>query len=124
VRIALGKPDGMHVSDRGAEEGIGDGMSARIRTALIGFRPVVDAGAELRLHDTVLYKSLCRADDELLVNTHVYGTRRRMLLYSTSGDGAEKASRAPTSTRSSGLGGEPGRELLNFRHGQPGRTRL
>jgi hypothetical protein len=73
VRIALGKSDGMHVTDRGAEEGIGDGMSARIRTALIGFRPVVDAGAELRLHDTVLYNSIYRADDELLVNTHVYG---------------------------------------------------
>jgi hypothetical protein len=73
VRIALGDPGGVHVANRGDEERIGDGMSARIRTALIGFRPIVVAGAQLRLHDTVLYNSIYRADDELLVNTHVYG---------------------------------------------------
>jgi len=73
VRLTLGQPTGTHVADRGSEEGIGDGMSARIRNALIGFTPVVDAGAELRLHDTVLYNSLYRADDEVLVNTHVHG---------------------------------------------------
>jgi hypothetical protein len=73
VRVALGKPDGQHVVDRGCEEQVGDGMSARIRTSLVRFRPVVDAGGELRLHDTVLYNSIYRADDELLINTHVYG---------------------------------------------------
>ncbi|WP_308121164.1 XRE family transcriptional regulator [Paractinoplanes bogorensis] len=73
VRIALGKPGGTHVLDRGAEERIGDGMGARIRTALVGFRPVVDAGAELRLHDTVLYNSIYRADNDLLINAHVFG---------------------------------------------------
>jgi hypothetical protein len=67
------KPNGVHVNDRGGEERIGDGMSARIRTALVGFRPIADAGGELRLHDTVLYNSIYRADDELLINTHVYG---------------------------------------------------
>jgi hypothetical protein len=49
VRIALGEPNGPQVTTRGAEERIGDGMSARIRTALVGFRPLVEAGAELRL---------------------------------------------------------------------------
>ncbi|GID32916.1 XRE family transcriptional regulator [Paractinoplanes brasiliensis] len=73
VRIALGMPDGVHVNDRGGEERIGDGMSARIRTALIGFHPIAEAGGELRLHDTVLYNSIYRADDELLINTHIYG---------------------------------------------------
>jgi hypothetical protein len=73
VRVALGDPSGVHVADRGDEERIGDGMSARIRTSLVGFRHIVEAGAELRLHDTVLYNSIFRADDELLVNTHVYG---------------------------------------------------
>jgi hypothetical protein len=29
---------------------------------------------EIRLHTTVLYNSLYRADDEMLVNSHVYGT--------------------------------------------------
>jgi hypothetical protein len=28
---------------------------------------------ELRLHNTVLYNSIYRGDDELLVNTHAYG---------------------------------------------------
>jgi hypothetical protein len=73
VRIALGKPNGVHVKDRGGEERVGDGMGARVRTALVGFRPVAEAGGELRLHDTVLYNSIYRADDELLINTHVYG---------------------------------------------------
>jgi DNA-binding transcriptional regulator YdaS (Cro superfamily) len=73
IRIALGEPNGAHVTGRGSEEGVGDGMSARIRTALVGFRPIVEAGGELRLHDTVLYNSIYRADDQLLVNAHVYG---------------------------------------------------
>ncbi|MFC3738841.1 hypothetical protein [Paractinoplanes deccanensis] len=73
LRIALGEPAGTHVAVRGGEERVGDGMAARIRTALIAFGAVVDAGAELRLHDTVLYNSIYRSDDELLINTHVYG---------------------------------------------------
>jgi len=73
VRIALGDPRGVQVAHRGDEERIGDGMGARIRTALVGFIPLAEVGAQVRLHDTVLYNSMCRADDELLVNTHVYG---------------------------------------------------
>jgi hypothetical protein len=30
-------------------------------------------GVEIRLHDTVLYNSIYRADDYLLVNPHAYG---------------------------------------------------
>ena len=30
-------------------------------------------GTEFRLHQTPLYNSIYRADDELLVNTHIYG---------------------------------------------------
>ncbi|GGK72510.1 XRE family transcriptional regulator [Mangrovihabitans endophyticus] len=74
VRIALGDPAGKHIAERGMEEGIGEGMSARIRTALVSFGPLAaEDGVELRLHDTVLYNSICRGDDEMLVNTHVYG---------------------------------------------------
>lgn len=32
-----------------------------------------EPGVQLRLHDTILYNSIYRADDELLVNTHAYG---------------------------------------------------
>ena len=75
VRIALGDPDGQHIANRGAEERVGAGMSVRIRTALVNFQPLTDApGIAIRLHDTVLYNSLCRADDEMLVNPHVYGS--------------------------------------------------
>ena len=73
MRLALGQPTGTHIADRGGEEGIGDGMSARIRNALVGFAPIIEAGAELRLHDTVLYNSVYRADNEVLVNTQVHG---------------------------------------------------
>ena len=73
VRIALGDPCGVHVARRGDEERIGEGMSARIRTALVGFSPLAEVGAQVRLHDTVLYNSMYRADDEVLVNTHVLG---------------------------------------------------
>ncbi|MEV4535394.1 XRE family transcriptional regulator [Asanoa sp. NPDC049518] len=74
VRIALGDPDSEHVARRGVEEGIGDGMRARIRTALVGFRALTkEPQVRIRLHDTVLYNSIYWADDELLVNTHVYG---------------------------------------------------
>jgi hypothetical protein len=31
-------------------------------------------GVEIRQHSTVLYNSIYRADGELLVNPHVYGT--------------------------------------------------
>ncbi|MFC7535541.1 XRE family transcriptional regulator [Actinoplanes sp. GCM10030250] len=73
VRIALGNPDGAHIAERGTDEGIGNGMSARIQTALVGFRPAIEAGALLRLHDTTLYNSIYQADGQLLVNTHVFG---------------------------------------------------
>lgn len=74
VRIALGDPAGRHVARRSAEEGIGDIMVARIRNALHLYASLADEpGVALRLHDTILYNSIYRADDELLVNTHAYG---------------------------------------------------
>ncbi|WP_084504096.1 XRE family transcriptional regulator [Actinoplanes sp. N902-109] len=74
VRIALGDPLGKNVASRGAEERIGGGMSARISTALVSLQPLTsEPCVALRLHDTVLYNSLCRSDAELLVNSHVYG---------------------------------------------------
>lgn len=38
------------------------------------YRPLRDIdGIEFRFHSTVLYNSIYRADDQLLVNTHIYG---------------------------------------------------
>lgn len=73
IRIALGDFDGPHVARRGADEGIDDIMSARIRNSLVLFgRLASEPGIALRLHDTVLYNSIYRSDDELLVNTHIH----------------------------------------------------
>jgi transcriptional regulator with XRE-family HTH domain len=74
VRIALGDPDGPNVAQRGAEKGIGDVMSAKVRNALTLYRPLsMVQNIEIRLHRTVLYNSIYRADHQLLVNQHTYG---------------------------------------------------
>jgi transcriptional regulator with XRE-family HTH domain len=74
VRIALGDPEGPHATERGEEEGIGDAMPAKIRNALTLYRPLCAVeNIEIRLHGTVLYNSIYRADEQLLVNQHSYG---------------------------------------------------
>ncbi len=74
IRVLLGDPDSPNVSRRGAEEGIANAMSAKIRNALVLYRPLMELETvEARLHRTALYNSLYRADDDMLVNQHVYG---------------------------------------------------
>src|SRR5207302_98069 len=74
VRILLGDPDSQVVTDRGEDEGVGDAMAAKIRNALALYRSLRAAGGvEFRFHRTILYNSIYRADDQVLVNTHVFG---------------------------------------------------
>ncbi|MFF3243828.1 XRE family transcriptional regulator [Streptomyces sp. NPDC002870] len=74
VRLCFGDPSGQAVANRGREEGIGDTLGAKIRASLTYYRPLLPApGCEVRLHDTTLYNSLFRYDDNLLVNPHVFG---------------------------------------------------
>jgi transcriptional regulator with XRE-family HTH domain len=75
VRILLGDPDSLHVANRGADEGINEAMAAKIRNVLVLYKNAVGGipGVEIRLHDTVLYNSMYWADEQILVNTHVYG---------------------------------------------------
>ncbi|TCO37634.1 hypothetical protein EV646_12321 [Kribbella antiqua] len=74
VRILLGDPDDAHIAERGEEEGVDDAMAAKIRNALVLYRDLRQAkGIEFRLHRTVLYNSIYRADGQLMVNTHIYG---------------------------------------------------
>ena len=74
VRLLLGDPDSPLVAQRGIDEGIDDALTAKIRNALVHYRELIGRdGVELRLHSTVLYNSIYRADDEVLVNPHVYG---------------------------------------------------
>jgi hypothetical protein len=49
-------------------------MSAKIKNVLALLKPLrAMEGVEFRFHQTVLYNSIYRADDDLLVNTHIYG---------------------------------------------------
>ena len=49
-------------------------MAARIRNALTLYHPLMsEENIEIRLHRTVLYNSIYRADNQLLVNQHTYG---------------------------------------------------
>lgn len=74
-RFLYGKPDSQPVAWRGKEEGIGENLAARIRLSLTYMQPVIGIpGLEIRQHETVLYNSIYRFDDELLVNTHVGGS--------------------------------------------------
>ena len=75
IRIALEDPDGRCAAERGNQEGIGDATLANIRSALSLYRSVAEPdNVEIRLHQTVLYNSIYRADDQLLINQHAYGT--------------------------------------------------
>jgi transcriptional regulator with XRE-family HTH domain len=74
VRILLGDPVSEVVAQRGEDEGVGDAQAAKIRNALAMYRPLRQAeGVEFRFHRTVLYNSIYRADDQVLVNTHLFG---------------------------------------------------
>ena len=49
-------------------------MPAKIRNALTLYSPLREIpNIHVRLHQTVLYNSIYRADDQLLVNQHAYG---------------------------------------------------
>ncbi len=76
TRILLGDPDSPHVAQRGTDEGIDDTMAARVRNSIVLYQRRLlsnPENIEIRLHGTILYNSIYRADDQLLVNTHIYG---------------------------------------------------
>ncbi|MEW2358268.1 helix-turn-helix transcriptional regulator [Spirillospora sp. NPDC029432] len=75
VRILLGNPDGIRITERGAEEGVGDSLAAKIRNSIHHYEPLCKVDhVEMRLHDTVLYASIYLADQDLMINPHAYGT--------------------------------------------------
>ncbi|GAA3010526.1 helix-turn-helix domain-containing protein [Streptomyces fulvorobeus] len=74
VRLCFGESNGQAAAIRSREEGIGDTLGAKIRASLTYYRSLLsEAGCEVRLHDTTLYTSMFRYDDNLLVNPHVWG---------------------------------------------------
>jgi transcriptional regulator with XRE-family HTH domain len=75
IRLLLGDPDSAVVAERGVQEGIEDSLAAKIRNAVVLYRELRSLDSvEMRLHSTILYNSIYRADDDVLVNAHIYGT--------------------------------------------------
>lgn len=72
IRLLLGDPDGGQLEARDREYSIGGGVAGRVSAVLSYYRQMPD-GIEFRLHDTPLYNSVYRFDDEMLVNVHAYG---------------------------------------------------
>lgn len=72
ARILIGDPNGRQLGYRDAEHQIGGGVAGRVSAVLSYYRPLAGV-AEIRLHDTPLYNSIYRFDDDMLVNAHVYG---------------------------------------------------
>jgi hypothetical protein len=74
LRLLLGDPEGAAVKVRGEEERIGGAVAAKVRNVAGFYRSYVEHGCiDVRFHDTTLYSSIYRFDDEMLVNAHVYG---------------------------------------------------
>lgn len=72
IRLLLGDPYGGQLAARDREARIGGGVGGRVAAVLSHYRPLLDI-AEVRLHDTPLYNSIYRFDNEMLVNIHAYG---------------------------------------------------
>ncbi|MFC0005524.1 helix-turn-helix domain-containing protein [Micromonospora siamensis] len=75
VELLFGDPEGEHVAARGEDEGIGSAMASKILNALAFYKELRDLeNVGIYYHNTILYNSIYRFDDEMLVNTHLYGT--------------------------------------------------
>jgi hypothetical protein len=64
---------GQAVALRGREERQGDNVAARCSLSLGYVRDIAAPGFEVRTHDTTLYTSIYRSDNDLLANVHTYG---------------------------------------------------
>ncbi|MGW0247968.1 helix-turn-helix domain-containing protein [Nocardia goodfellowii] len=75
VRMLFGRPESPEADKRSAEERLAAGtVASRINNALALVEPLgAIEGVELRFHDTTLYNSVFRFDDEMIVNMHAYG---------------------------------------------------
>jgi hypothetical protein len=75
IRLLFGDRNAPAVIQRSLDEDIGERtISAKIDHALAYFRKLHGVpGIDIRTHGTVLYNSIFRFDDEMIVNPHVYG---------------------------------------------------
>jgi len=73
-RLLLGDETSAAVRLRAEEEGTAGGLEGRIQLHRRYLRDLASLpGVEVRTHDTTLYNSLFRFDQDLLVNGHAYG---------------------------------------------------
>jgi len=74
TRICLRDPNAQVAAGHSTGEGIDSARAAGIREALVLLGQLREsAGVPIRLHRGVLYNSIYRADDQLLVSQHAYG---------------------------------------------------
>ena len=66
MRLLLGDPAGPQLAARDREHSISGGVAGRA-AAVPGYYRQMPEAVELRLHDTPLYNSVYRLDDEMLV---------------------------------------------------------
>lgn len=73
-RLLVGDEKSQTVIDRAAEEGTSGGLEGRVQMMRRYLSEVAGlSGVEVRTHSTILYNSLYRFDDKLLVNGHAFG---------------------------------------------------
>jgi hypothetical protein len=74
IRICLGDPTSEAVRLRGEEEGVGPSFAGRCEIAIKYARSFSPNAEEMvRLSGRTLYTSIFRFDNELLLNTHLWG---------------------------------------------------
>ncbi|MFF0145973.1 hypothetical protein ATK36_0460 [Amycolatopsis sulphurea] len=73
-RLLVGDESSPAVAQRAVEEGTPGGLEGRIQLMRRYLSDVADMnGVEIRTHGEILYNSLYRFDDDLLVNGHAFG---------------------------------------------------
>lgn len=73
-RLLVGDEKSQTVIDRAAEEGTSGGLEGRVQMMRRYLSEAAGLpGVEVRTHSTILYNSLYRFDDKLLVNGHAFG---------------------------------------------------
>lgn len=74
IRVLLGDPDCDALAVRGAEEGIGDAIAAKLRNVMSFYRQLsVIENVYVGFHKTTLYNSIYRYDDDMLISMHALG---------------------------------------------------
>lgn len=74
IRVLLGNPTSPEIERRSTDESVSGVMASKIRQVVDRYAEVRDiTNVAVRFHCTTLYNSIYRFDNQMLVNTHVYG---------------------------------------------------